>query len=388
MKTIRRIYIYAVAFVSLEVVVWAVISLGRTLFADELIGGDVGQLAGALAFVLVGLPVFILHWWLAQRDSAKSSQEHFSAVRALFLYAASLSLGIPVIQNLLAIVQRLLALLFSVDVNDVMIGGGQTWADNLVAIVVNALFFWYIHSIINKDWGDGPEGAAYVNLRRAWRYIWALYGLVYTFFGVHEIIFYTLGLNNALVITGNNLAINGISFSLFGGVTWYLWWNHIQKSLVEPAEKESMLRLIILYAVSFTTATRVKVFNRLAEAGFSCPSAVHPTAYIEPSATLAPGVQVFPQAYVGSDVQVGFGTIVNTGAIISHDCVLGDYSNIAPGAILAGAVEVGDYSLIGMGVTLNLNVKVGPRCQIGNGATVKSDVPEGGIVRAGSIWPK
>ncbi|MFC1997890.1 NeuD/PglB/VioB family sugar acetyltransferase [Chloroflexota bacterium] len=132
---------------------------------------------------------------------------------------------------------------------------------------------------------------------------------------------------------------------------------------------------------------RIKVFDTLAEAGFACPPIVHPTAFVESSAVLSPGVQVFPFAYVGSEARVGFGCIINTGAIISHDCVLGEVVNISPGAILAGEVQVGNNALIGMGVTVNLQAKIGPGARIGNGATVKSDVPENGIVRAGGIWP-
>jgi acetyltransferase EpsM len=135
-------------------------------------------------------------------------------------------------------------------------------------------------------------------------------------------------------------------------------------------------------------AVRIKVFQRLAADGFACPAVVHPTAFIEPSARLSPGVQVLPHAYVGSDVHVGFGTIVNTGAIVSHDCQLGDFVNISPGAILAGEVEVGEAALVGMGVTINLQAKIGAGARIGNSATVKSDVPEKGVVRAGSIWPE
>lgn len=134
-------------------------------------------------------------------------------------------------------------------------------------------------------------------------------------------------------------------------------------------------------------ATRIKVFTRLAYAGFVCPTLVHPTAYIDPSASLAPGAQVFVHAYVGGEAQVGFGSIINTGVILSHDCQLGDYVNISPGAILAGEVQVGSGTLIGMGVTVNLGVKVGAGARIGNGATVKGDVPPGGVVRAGTIWP-
>ncbi len=134
-------------------------------------------------------------------------------------------------------------------------------------------------------------------------------------------------------------------------------------------------------------AVRIKVFQRIARAGFTCPAVVHPTAFIEASARLSPGVQVFPHAYVGSDARVGFGSIINTGAIVSHDCTLGDYTNLSPGAILAGAVQVGNGALIGMGATINLEARIGAWARIGNGATVKGDVPERGIVRAGTIWP-
>ena len=133
--------------------------------------------------------------------------------------------------------------------------------------------------------------------------------------------------------------------------------------------------------------TRIKVFERLSQTGFSCPALIHPRAFIEPSATLAEGIQVMPHAYVGSEVEVGYGVIVNTGAIVSHDCRLGEYANLSPGAILAGEVSIGSAVLVGMGVTINLRVRVGDRARIGNGATVKQDVPEGAVVHAGSTWP-
>ena len=135
-------------------------------------------------------------------------------------------------------------------------------------------------------------------------------------------------------------------------------------------------------------AVRVQVFRQLAEAGFTCPAVIHPRAVVEDSARLSAGVQVFALAYVGSEARVGFGGIVNTGAILSHDCALGDYVNISPGAILAGEVQVGSGTLVGMGATINLQVKIGAGARIGNGATVKADVPEKGIVRAGSVWPE
>lgn len=132
---------------------------------------------------------------------------------------------------------------------------------------------------------------------------------------------------------------------------------------------------------------RLEIFELLNRIGYFCPAVIHPTAFLETTAILADGVQVFPLAYVGSQVRIGFGSIVNTGVIISHDCVLGELVNLSPGATLAGGVEVGEGVLVGMCATVNLNVKIGSGARIGNGATVKADVPDHGIVPAGSTWP-
>lgn len=132
---------------------------------------------------------------------------------------------------------------------------------------------------------------------------------------------------------------------------------------------------------------RTEVFNKLADSGFTCPSLVHPRSFVETSANISEGVQIFPHAYIGSQARINFGTLVNTAAIISHDCILGEYVNISPGAVLAGMVHVENRVLIGMGVTVNLGVTIGEGTRIGNGATVIQDVPANTIIRAGTIWP-
>lgn len=132
---------------------------------------------------------------------------------------------------------------------------------------------------------------------------------------------------------------------------------------------------------------RIKLFSKLAQVGFSFPNLIHPSAVVESSATLGSGIQVFPQSYVGTEVEVGAGVILNNGVIISHDCSLADYAGLAPGVILAGGVSIGEGAQIGMGVTVNLNVSIGERALIGNSAVIKGDVPDGGVVHAGQIWP-
>jgi sugar O-acyltransferase (sialic acid O-acetyltransferase NeuD family) len=134
--------------------------------------------------------------------------------------------------------------------------------------------------------------------------------------------------------------------------------------------------------------SRLQVSEALQHAGFECPPLIHPTAWLEATVQVAPGAQILPFAYVGSEAIIGRGAIVNTSAVVSHDCRLGEYANVAPGALLAGGVEVGEAALIGMGVTVHLGVRVGRYARCGNSAVITADVPEGALVRAGSLWPE
>jgi hypothetical protein len=107
MRTIRRLYFYLVALISLETVIWGGIYLARTLFNIGILS-QISDLAGGFSLVLVGLPIFLLHWLLAQHDAARDEEEHSARIRALFLYAVRLATLAPVVLNIAAILERLL----------------------------------------------------------------------------------------------------------------------------------------------------------------------------------------------------------------------------------------------------------------------------------------
>jgi len=133
-------------------------------------------------------------------------------------------------------------------------------------------------------------------------------------------------------------------------------------------------------------STRVQVTAMLIEAGFDLPPLVHPSAFVEASATIGAGAQILAHSYIGSAATVGDSAIVNTGAVVSHDCVLGDHVNLSPGCVLAGSVTVGSRTLLGMGVTTYLGIEVGADVRAGNGAVLNVDVPAGRRVAAGTVW--
>ncbi len=276
MRTIRRLYFYAVAFISLEVVLWGLIGLLRTIFVPAVIGGGATRLAEALALILVGMPVFGLHWWVAQRDSRREMDEHASGIRAFFLYAVLLSTLIPAIQSFLAVINRLFLDASHLARLAAVVGGQQTWSDNLIALLMNALIASYFVTVLRADWKQITNQETFANVRRVSRYLWVLYGLLLTVAGVQQILLFILQIPPSTF--GALLRadfINGLALTLVGTPVWVWAWKTVQESLSprpvpqeirdvirdsglyagtgttsEQAERESLLRLGLLYALS------------------------------------------------------------------------------------------------------------------------------------------
>ena len=85
MRTARRVYLYAVSFISLQAVMWAAIAGGRLLLLFREVSATYAQvIAGSLAILIVGVPFFLIHWLTARRLALADSEERGSAFRAFF----------------------------------------------------------------------------------------------------------------------------------------------------------------------------------------------------------------------------------------------------------------------------------------------------------------
>jgi hypothetical protein len=251
MKSIRRLYFYLVAFISIEVVLWGLVSLLRSVVNDTVSGGA-DALAQALALILVGVPIFLIHWLWAQRASARDDDEKTATLRAVFFYGILLATLIPVVQNLLSLIDRSL-------IQGAGLGVGrafslfreQTLADNLIAIFMNGIVAAYFWNILRGEWMELSDKENFTEVRRLYRYIWMLYGLLMTVFGAQQILrflFYIPG--DVLGELGREIVVNGTALILVGAPIWVYSWRTIQDSLADPAEMGSTLRLGILYLLA------------------------------------------------------------------------------------------------------------------------------------------
>lgn len=250
MRTIRRLYFYAVAFISLEVVLWGLINLVRATFVTDTVFDPAEQLAQALSLVLVGIPVFMLHWVTVQRSARQEEDEHTSAVRAVFLYGTLLAILLPIVQNIWALLNRLMLQIFGLSTTLALLGENQSLADNLIAILMNGIISAYFITVTQNDWKSVKTLDMLADVRRLYRYLWAVYALGLLITGVYQVLRFIFYVPGGKIGTSGHMLANGLALLLISLPLWIWTWNIVQTSLKEKAESTSSLRLGTLYLLS------------------------------------------------------------------------------------------------------------------------------------------
>lgn len=257
MRTIRRLYFYLVALVSLEVIVWGAVGLARTILNNRVVGLPTGQIATSLSALLVGLPVFLLHWIPIQRQALGDLEERAARLRALFLYGAAFATLIPVVWSILALVNRLLLIIFSQPTFAAQVGGNQSWSDNLVAIAINAAAAAYLLNVLRGDWAANPPENALLETRRLFRFAWLVFGLGLAIFGAHEVLYFIFSATQGIGLGNRTDAINGIALLLVGVPVWVRSWQILQNARQLPEERFSLLRLVVLFVIALVSVAAV-----------------------------------------------------------------------------------------------------------------------------------
>ncbi len=145
---------------------------------------------------------------------------------------------------------------------------------------------------------------------------------------------------------------------------------------VEKRNDDTHVTTVAAIAIG-NNAIRKKIAESLA---VPCPTFVHKTAVVYPSATIGTGVQVLPNAVVDAAVTIGDFTIINTNATVSHNTVVEKYCHIAINAAISGGCIIGEGTLVGAGSVILPEITIGKWATIGAGAVVTKNVPDGATV--------
>jgi hypothetical protein len=262
MSSVRRWYIFLVATISLQAVTWAVIALLRNVLG---VWGDLATeaIAFQIAVIVIGLPVFLIHWLWAQRLASGDPEERDAVLRRLYLYGNMALLLAPALSSSYALVRGLLGLLLDP-------GGGwyggflfgaeqnilQGLLDNLTPILVLGLLWFYHRQVALADDVIVPPSGNNALIRRLYLLGFSLVGLIMVAqwsVAVLRWVLYQFG----DTIVGDRLGLtNPLAGLLIGLPLWVLAWRLAQQLFYGPdsAERESALRKFYLHALVFFSA--------------------------------------------------------------------------------------------------------------------------------------
>lgn len=238
--TVRRLYFYFVAFVSLMMAASGIVLLLQfvidSITGDNLISDSTTRLAGGISLLIVGAPLWFFHWRYMQRAVVDQPVETRSILRKLYIYITLAVAGSIIIYTALNLLNWILRTdNFSGYDLAALIAWGVVWA-----------FHWLIEE---REGQSSPETRA---IRRLYIYIASLVGLVMLSLGVGRVFYFILqegynALVSAPVISGDSglwrhAMREMLAVAIVGAATWVLHWLYIARR-----DFDSVLRQVYLY---------------------------------------------------------------------------------------------------------------------------------------------
>lgn len=126
-------------------------------------------------------------------------------------------------------------------------------------------------------------------------------------------------------------------------------------------------------------ALRIKLYNKVLEAGGKLAILIASTAHVSKYAVLGAGTVVMHQAFVNAGVVIGDNAIINSFANIEHDAHIGNQCHISTGAMVNGDCVVGDNCFLGSQSVLANAISICPDVIVGAGSLVRKNIVQTGI---------
>lgn len=290
MLTVKRIYLYLVAAISLTGVTWAVIGLGRLVIREGIGRGQIIGLAGWLAVIIVGLPIFLFHWLMAQKQVSADPEERGSIIRRIYLYGVMAAGASPIISNIYRLVDNgLLAVLDGS--KPTYYPYSLTTGEHLVALLVWGVVWSYIWWQVRADNRalpppDAPTAALTGaedrgGVRRLYLLAFALAGLVMLSWGAIDLLKTLMQLPGG--VFWRTPVAHDIAKLVIGAAVWLVHWLLLQQAFWSgaAAEERSLFRKLYLYLAVFVysvmaVGSGTTLLKRLIELALGAPPDTEP----------------------------------------------------------------------------------------------------------------
>lgn len=308
MSTIRRVYFYAVSFITLGIFAAGLQTLLRLLLdliegtsrvRIETPGFAAQQLSLGLAMLIIGGTLWLLFWRAVRKQVAGSTVETGSTIRKLYL-------------NFIITLAGLISLFMAVNFLNWLLAGvpERDFPSGGLATLVVAVLIWFNHRRVSEK--EGHPSPAARTLRRWNIYILSAWGLVALTVALVQF------LTNTILhlpfwgesVSGSfwNASLRGnISWILVGGSAWAFHWFS-----VAGQDADSTLRQVYLYLLTIlggavaglaALTTTLYTIIRFAIGGLDVTTGLHfhPLGWTVPTMLVAAAVWTYHQQVVSEE---------------------------------------------------------------------------------------
>ena len=241
----RRLYIYIVAAASLAMVLIGLVNLGTTalnqLFDAVPPYSNVrDSYAGFGATTLVGLPVWGIHWWLAQRFARRNADERASALRRLYLYLVLAATGVAAAILARSLLEHAAGFLLGTSTDGPSIGRAL-WG----TLVLFAAWLYHFRTAA-VDRAIAGESGDSATLRRWYGYGLLLLGLAFLLFGARNLLQqgWVLLVDSGETIVPGNLVPSAMATMLTGLVVFGFHLRWTSRAPLAADDRSSTLRAV------------------------------------------------------------------------------------------------------------------------------------------------
>lgn len=274
MQRARRLYLYFVSAVSLLAIGVGISRLLMNLFErisdalrrTDLISGDADafrrEASLVIAIIVVALPIWLLHWWLAERAVAgtdtQAETERSSTERALYLAVVLLVTFVIFLTSSISFVRELIRDLASDDART----SPGTIPDSLALMMTTAAVWLYHSHVRRRDEQHGAGLAKSAALPRFSLYAALVVAAIVALTSLSDLLSLAAQaiFDERPVLTDTHWWVDGLAAgvagSLVGLALWAMQMLRASRLIARPdalgvAERRSVLRRFALYALTF-----------------------------------------------------------------------------------------------------------------------------------------
>lgn len=126
-------------------------------------------------------------------------------------------------------------------------------------------------------------------------------------------------------------------------------------------------------------ALRIKLYNKVKEAGGRLATIIASTAHVSKYAELGEGTVIMHHAFVNAGAKIGDNCIINTFVNIEHDAEVGNQCHISTGTMVNGECKIGENCFIGSQSVCANCIEIASDIIVGAGSVVRKSIRVKGI---------